>query len=67
MLTSSTGLTMLAVLGVPLALALAYWLFVENGPTPVIRAREGQEDGREFYIEDWVDTLAQAIERFLEQ
>ncbi len=28
------------VLGIPLILAMAYWLFVVNGPTPVVRARE---------------------------
>lgn len=38
-----------SVVGIPLLLAAAYWLFVVNGPTPVVRARnlwaeEGEDD-----------------------
>lgn len=27
------------IIGIPLVLAAAYWLFVVNGPTPVVRAK----------------------------
>ena len=31
--------TVVGVLALPLILAAAYWLFVVNGPTPVVKAR----------------------------
>ena len=49
---STTGLTIAALIGVPLVLAAAYWLFVVNGPTPVVRARQIlNEDFMEYLLE----------------
>ena len=36
---SPTVITVVGLLTLPLILASAYWLFVVNGPTPVVKAR----------------------------
>ncbi|TRY67344.1 hypothetical protein TCAL_14672 [Tigriopus californicus] len=47
---SPSLLGLVAVIGIPSVIILLYWLFVENGPTPVVRARSENEndlfDGR---------------------
>lgn len=44
---SPFALGVATVVGIPLLLAAAYWLFVVNGPTPVVKARDGGEEDRE--------------------
>ena len=50
--TSPTFVMIFVVVGVPLAIGLAYWLLVVNGPTPVVRARSlfgpREEDDGDF-------------------
>ena len=36
---SPTVITIVGLISLPLILAAAYWLFVVNGPTPVVKAR----------------------------
>ena len=36
---SPVTLTVVGLLALPLILAAVYWLFVVNGPTPVVKAR----------------------------
>ena len=45
--------TIFTVIAVPLMIAAAYWLFVVNGPTPVVKAR----------IEDFEDISANSVEQ----
>ena len=42
---SPLSLGLATVVGVPLLLAAAYWLFVVNGPTPVVKARTDEDEG----------------------
>lgn len=44
---SPSLLGLVAVIGIPSVIILLYWLFVENGPTPVVRARS--EDDNELF------------------
>ena len=44
MVFSPVGYGIAAVVGIPLLLAGLYWLFVVNGPTPVVRARYADDD-----------------------
>ena len=45
--------TIFTVIAVPLMIAAAYWLFVVNGPTPVVKAR----------IEDFEDISTNSLEQ----
>ena len=45
---SPTVLTIVGVLALPLLVAAAYWLFVVNGPTPVVKARIDELLGYKF-------------------
>ena len=45
--------TIFTVIAVPLMIAAAYWLFVVNGPTPVVKAR----------IEDFEDISTNSVEQ----
>ena len=44
--------TIFTVIAIPIMIAAAYWLFVVNGPTPVVKAR----------IEDFEDTTNSVVE-----
>ena len=44
--------TIFTVIAIPIMIAAAYWLFVVNGPTPVVKAR----------IEDFEDTTNSEVE-----
>ena len=44
--------TIFTVIAIPIMIAAAYWLFVVNGPTPVVKAR----------IEDFEDTTNSVAE-----
>ena len=60
---NSTSFSLLSLIGIPIALAAGYWLFVVNGPTPVVRAREG-EGGRSsggHYEEEGGSSMAGAV------
>ena len=54
---SPSGLAIAAAVGVPLALGAAYWLFVVNGPTPVVRARNQDKDHEESVFEAVLQAL----------
>lgn len=66
--------TIFTVIAVPLMIAAAYWLFVVNGPTPVVKARiEDFEDistnsltqQEEFTDTDYQELLIKLLKLFV--
>jgi len=63
---SPTVLTLLGLLTLPLILAAAYWLFVVNGPTPVVKARIDQLLGLKPASEGSVNEASIGFNNFVE-
>ena len=61
-----TSFSLFSLIGIPIALAAGYWLFVVNGPTPVVRAREGESGrmergGQEYGLAQILEAVLSAI------
>lgn len=63
---SPIGVGLASVIGIPVALAAIYWLFVVNGPTPVVRARQskdqlGRNNDQRKYNKQFLDLIAEGL------
>ena len=58
---SPVGIGVLSLIGIPFLLAAGYWLFVVNGPTPVVKAREQQDGAEGRQWEEWLTMLVNAV------